>query len=289
MIANLRSLAAAAGLLVLNTAPASSTLPRFLQLVRDNAGQEQKIRAEETDDVAHVYVYGVIGGWFGDVTAQAFATLLSTIKASTVHLHINSPGGDVFEARAMMSAIANHPATFIAHIDGLAASAATDLVMACDEAEISQGGFFMIHNAWTVAIGNKTDLRTTADLLEKVDAAIVDDYRKKTKQADAQIREWMDAETWFSAEEAKTQGFVDRIVEVVPAEEGEEEAADDGAAEENAETPTENRWNLSAYERAPAALKVSPAKPKAPAPAAAIAAHRARLDRRLRLLERSGS
>jgi ATP-dependent Clp protease, protease subunit len=281
MNAKLLSLARAAGVMVLNVAaPAASGVPRLLQLVRNNAERTRDIRAEEADDVAHVYVYGVIGGWFGDVTAQAFATVLSSIKASTVHLHINSPGGDVFEARAMMSAIANHPATFVAHVDGLAASAATMLVMACDESEISQGGFFMIHNAWTVAIGNKTDLRTTADLLEKVDDTIVDDYRRKTKKSEAQIREWMDQETWFSAEEAQANGFVDRVVEVVP--EGEDAEA------EPAEPENRAAWDLSAYEHAPAAaLKVSPEK--ASAPAAAIAAHRASLARRLRLLERTAA
>lgn len=276
---NLRSLALAAGLLILATARTPPGMPRLLQLVRANAEKRSGVHAEGGDqEEVHVYVYGVIGGWFGDVTAQAFATLLSTIKAGTVHLHINSPGGDVFEARAMMSAIANHSAKFIAHIDGLAASAATMLVMACDESEISQGGFFMVHNAWTVAIGNKTDLRTTADLLEKVDDTIVEDYRRKTKKTDAQIREWMDAETWFSAEEARANGFVDRVVAVVPADD-----ADEG------ESTPENRkaWDLTAYEHAPAALKVSPAK--APPSPDAIAAHRTGLERRLRLLERTAA
>ena len=278
--------ARAAGIFFLADARApKNRLPSIAQLIRDNATRPAEIRAEgEGDEEAHVYVYGVIGAWWGDVSAQAFAQVLSTIKATTVHLHVNSPGGDVFEARAMMSAIANHSATFTAHVDGLAASAASDLIMACDEIEISQGGFLMIHNAWTIAIGNKDDMRTTADLLQKVDEAIVDDYQKRTKQSAEQIREWMDVETWFTAEEAKTHGFVDRIVEVVP--EGEEDADEEA-------TDAENRWNLAAYEHAPAALKVSPAKapkrPKAWTDAERQAAHRARLERHLQLLERTGS
>jgi ATP-dependent Clp protease protease subunit len=266
--------ARAAGVFVMASIAPKAGLPNLLQLVRDNADRTGTLRAEASGDEAHVYVYGVIGGYWGDVSATAFAATLVGIKATTVHLHINSPGGDVFEARAMMSAIANHSATFIAHVDGLAASAASDLIMACDEIEISQGGFVMIHNAWTLAMGNKDDMRTTADLLEKVDEAIVDDYRKKTKKSAEQIREWMDQETWFTAEEARENGFVDRIVEVVPAEESEEAVAED-------------RWNLSAYEKAPAALKqVSRAKPK---PATDPAAYRAGLERRLRLLERTAA
>lgn len=272
---DLLSTARAAGIFVMaSIVPPKNRLPGIAQLIRDNASRPGQVRAEESGDEAHVYVYGVIGAYWGDVSAQAFATTLAGIKAATVHLHINSPGGDVFEARAMMSAIANHPATFIAHVDGLAASAGSDLIMACDEIEISQGGFVMIHNAWTIAIGNKDDMRTTADVLEKVDEAIVDDYRKRTKQSAEQIREWMGQETWFTAEEAKEHGFVDRIAEVVPAEESEPET-------------TEGHWNLAAYEHAPAALKVSRAKGEKPA--SDPAAVRASLARRLRLLERTAA
>lgn len=250
---------------------------KIQQLLRDNAGRQKRpVNIVRNEAEASLYIYDVIDGYWGVSAAAVIDAIAAAGDATTLNVYINSPGGDVFEARAMMSAIANHPATFIAHIDGLAASAATMLVMACDESEISQGGFFMIHNAWTIAIGNKTDLRTTADLLEKVDNTIVDDYRKKTKKDEAQIREWMDAETWFSAEEAKANGFVDRIVEVVPTEGAEAE-----------ETEAQDRaWDLSAYEHAPAALKVSPAKAATAPSAEAVAAHRAVLERRLHLVER---
>lgn len=274
--------ARATGLYVMNTIapPRAKNLPKLMQLALANADKPGTVRAEQEDDVAHVYVYGVIGGWFGDVNAQAFATALAGLDAKTVHLHVNSPGGDVFEARAMMAAIRNHGATFIAHVDGLAASAASFLLMACHEIEIVQGGFVMIHNAWTVAMGNKAELRQTADLLEKVDGTIQDDYWKRTKKDKAQLQQWMDAETWFTAEEAKEHGFVDRIIELVPEKDG--------------DTTEARAWNLAAYEKAPAAAaqRVSPAKAAAPAAqddAPRIAAQRARLERRLGLLERTGA
>src|SRR5690606_22947815 len=104
-----------------------------------------------------------------------FSKTFAALDADTIHLRIDSPGGDVFAARAMMTAISQHRATVIAHVDGLAASAATGICMACDEVEITQGAGFMIHNAWTIAIGNKTDLAKTVELLGKIDAGLAND------------------------------------------------------------------------------------------------------------------
>lgn len=234
-------------------------IPKLLQLARDNASQAKPIKAESTGNEATIYLHGVIGGWWGDIDAIEFAQILDGITASTIHLRINSPGGDVFDARAMMTAIRQHPAHIIAHVDGLAASAATDICMAADEVEITKGAFFMIHNAWTVAIGNKTDMRDTADLLEKVDGAITDDYVARSKQASEQIQQWMDAETWFTAEEAVEHGFADRVIDV---------------------TSKSNTWNVAAYKNAPKALIESDAPD-----AATVAAHRSHLERRFSMLE----
>jgi ATP-dependent protease ClpP protease subunit len=167
----------------------------------------------------------------------------------------------------MMTAIAQHQAKVIAHVDGIAASAATGLCMACDEVEISQGAQFMIHNAWTIAIGNKAEMSKTAELLTKIDAGLAGDYTRRSGQSSEQVVQWMDEETWFTADEAVQHGFADRVVEVVGKK---------GAS---------NSWDLSAYNNAPAAL----GKPKNTASDddAAIAAQRTGLDRRLALLERA--
>ncbi|AKO18940.1 head maturation protease, ClpP-related [Xanthomonas oryzae] len=238
------------------------TIPKLLQLARDNARACAPIRAELAGNAATLYLHGVIGQWWGDIDETAFAKTLAGIDAQTIHLRIDSPGGDVFAARAMMTAIAQHSATVIAHVDGLAASAATGICMACDEVEITQGASFMIHNAWTIAIGNKAELSKTGELLGKIDDGLAGDYTRRTGKALADIVQWMDAETWFTADEAKAHGFADRVVEVV----GEKTAS--------------NHWNLSAYQNAPIPL-ASPAEQDT-----AVAAQRRALERRLALLER---
>lgn len=207
---------------------------KLLKLLINNKAASASYRIEASDDEeATVYLYDAIGGWYG-IEAQQFVKDLNAITASTIHLRINSPGGDVFEARAMATAIKAHPAKIIAHVDGLAASAATYIAVSCDEVEIAKGGFFMIHNGWTLAMGDKGELIKVADLLEKIDATISADYLDKAGTDKDQIVAWMNDETWFTAEEAVEHGFADRLFE------GEEKA--------------QNKWDVSAYDKTPAAL-----------------------------------
>ena len=210
-------------------------IPRLLQLAIDNKTTPKTFNVKSEGDTASVYVYDVIDSYYG-VAAQSFVKTLNDIKANTIHLHINSPGGDVFEARAMVAAIQQHKAQIVAHIDGVAASAASYLATACDRVEIVDGAFLMIHNAWSFAMGNAADLRSTAELLDKVDASIVSDYAKKTGKDVEQIQQWMANETWFTSREAVENGFADAVVE---------------SGKDSKTKAACNSWNLSAYANAP--------------------------------------
>lgn len=216
---------------------------KFLAFLKDNQGRGSGLSVKAMgDDEATIYVYDVIDDFWG-IGATEFVTALDGITAGTVHLRINSPGGDVFAARAMVAAMQRHSARIIAHVDGLAASAATFLAVAADECEIGEGGFFMIHNAWTCVCGNTDDLARSADTLSKVDNTLVGDYQKKTGADESVIRDWMAAETWFTADEAIQHGFADRL------------AKDPAKAE--------NRFDLSVFGNAPSSLRsvVVPNKP----------------------------
>lgn len=194
----------------------------------------------KAEDEATVYLYDVIDSWWGIDSGQ-FVKDLNAITAKTIHLRVNSPGGSVFDAEAIQTALQQHSAHIVTHIDGMAASAATYIALAGDEVEISDGGMFMIHNAWGVAIGNAWEMLYFADLLNKIDANILSDYQQKTGKSAEQIKEWMNAETWFNAEEALTNGFVDRIFTA-------DKADDDKTPDENKENSdkTEKNTNNSA-------------------------------------------
>ncbi|MDO8777078.1 MAG: Clp protease ClpP [Burkholderiaceae bacterium] len=240
-------------------------LNKLMQLLKDNARAEGPvaIRMDATATDAHIYINDVIDSYWG-ASAAGLITALAGQQDKTVHMHINSPGGDVFEARAMAAAVVAHPGQIIAHIDGICASAATYLALACNEVRMTDGGLFMVHNSWTMAYGNKAELRTTADLLDKIDGTIVDDYARKTGASNEQVVAWMDATSWFTAQEALAAKFIDAI----------------DANTKQGSAGTQARWNLSAYPNAPK----TPEAPPEP-DLTALAAQQTQLNRnRLRLI-----
>jgi ATP-dependent Clp protease protease subunit len=205
----------------------------LLKLLALNKDKAQPIKAVTEGDEATIYVYDVIVSdeYWGGVAAESFVKLLNSLTAPIIHVRVNSPGGDVFAARSMVAAIREHKSKIIVHIDGYAASAATFLVIAADESYISEGGMFMIHNAWTIAAGNSNDFLTTADLLERLDQTLRTQYGEKSGEDVEQIKSWMDAETYFFGQEAVDAGFVDGIAEVTP--------------------KNHIKWDFSAYKNAP--------------------------------------
>src|SRR5665213_1488690 len=100
-----------------------------------------------------------------------------------------------------LAAIAAHPSDITAYIDELAASAASLVAIPATNVVMAPGAFMMIHNAWSIGYGNATDLRTLADLLEKIDGSLIEDYVRASGSSADQVKAWMDAETWFTAQE----------------------------------------------------------------------------------------
>ena len=166
------------------------------------------------ETTAEVYLYDAIGAdmWGAGISAKDFALALKD-AAGCDHLkvRINSPGGDVFDGVAIYNLIRNFKGKKTVCIDGLAASAASMVAMAGDQIEIAANATMMIHEAWGMAVGTASDMRETADLLDKVTKDNVLATYKRTGQTDAQLAAWMEAETWMNAEECVQRGFADSI------------------------------------------------------------------------------
>lgn len=207
-------------------------MSKLFKLHIDNlARTKQPVNLVKNEDDATLYIYDIISADWGVSAAAVVDAIAQASGAKTLNVRISSPGGDVFESRAIMAAISRFPGNTVAHIDGLCASAATSISLACKEVAMSDGGFYMIHNASGMAWGDKTALRDTADLLEKVEGVIVSDYTTKTGKDAADVVAMMEAETWMTAQEALDHGFIDRIVPV--------------------QSKASNTWNLAAFEKAP--------------------------------------
>lgn len=168
--------------------------------------QIKNISAEE----AEVSIYDEIGFW--GVTASDFVKELGGVSASALNVHINSPGGDVFDGLAILNALRSHPAKKTVTVDGLAASAASFIAMAGDTIKMSPQSMMMIHDASGLCMGDARDMRDLADLLDKTSENIANVYAQRTGKPVDEWRKAMLAETWYTDQEAVDAGLADMIV-----------------------------------------------------------------------------
>lgn len=162
-------------------------------------------------DTPKLFVFGVIGGYDND--ASEFVQAVHGIDAKTIDVHLNSPGGFVYDGVAMYEALKSHPAAVNVHIDGLAASAASFLAQSGDSIEIARAGRMMIHDAQGIGVGSPADMREYADLLDAVSDDISGIYAERAGGKPAAWRAAMSATTWYSASEAVDAGLADRVAE----------------------------------------------------------------------------
>lgn len=196
------------------------------------AGNHALVKAEvsSTESTeATLYLYGPIDSWGGmwGISAAEVAQALTVLPSGTTDLtvRINSPGGEVFEAVAIMNLLRDHSARITARVDGLAASAASFLAASADETIMGGNTEMMIHDAWGLAIGNAVDMRQYADMLDKTSNDIAAVYAAKAGGTAADWREYMANDSWFSAEEAVELGLADSVNTGQPAEDAETEPA----------------------------------------------------------------
>ena len=147
------------------------------------------------------------------ISADAFIRDLSSIPAEDkIILRIHSPGGEVFDGNAIFTALSRRGNVEV-QIEGIAASMATVISLAGEPVKMASNGFYMIHNPWGSALGDSYELRKQAEVLDMIRLNMVKAYAAKSGQEPDQIEAWMDAETWFTAEQAQAAGFVDEITE----------------------------------------------------------------------------
>lgn len=178
------------------------------------------------DGFAEVMIYDEIG-YFG-ITANDFVKELAGLQADRLNVHLNTPGGEVFDGIAIYNALKSHPAEVHVTVDSLAASIGSVIAMAGDRIVMARNSTMMIHDGMGIAIGNAADMRELADLLDKTSDNIASIYAERSGKPADHWRGLMRAEQWYSAEEAVGAGLADEV------------AAPRGKAQENS-------WDLSIY------------------------------------------
>ena len=170
---------------------------------------------KQTDtDPAVLSIFDDIGA-FG-VSAKSFLNDLASAQGDSVRVEINSPGGDVFAGLAIYNGLRNSGKKVNVRVLGLAASAASLVAMAGDTIEMPENSFMMVHNPWGFAVGGASDMRDTADMLDKLGVSLASTYAKRTGKSAEEITALLDAETWMSAAEAVDAGFATAVISEVP-------------------------------------------------------------------------
>ena len=203
----------------------------------------------EAPGSVEISIYDEIG--FGGVTAKDFLAEVKKYKGQHIDLRINSVGGSVIEGAAIYNSLRRHKGGLTVHVDGLAASMASVIAMAGEEVVMADNAMLMIHNPWSMSMGDADDLRKEADVLDKLKNTLVNAYARKTGMEATTIASMMDEETWLDATEAVAMGFADEI------EDGIEAAASVTPASARARFDT----FTSSMARKPAQIKAEEAAP----------------------------
>lgn len=185
----------------------------------------KSIVAKATGGENVINIYDTIGydSYFDvGIGAEMVSKRLDEADGADVVVNINSPGGDFFEGLAIHTLLKNYDGNVKINVVGLAASAASVIAMASEDLNIAEEGFLMIHNAWTVAIGNRHAMIEASELLVKFDESMRDLYAKKTGIDASVVAKMMDDETWLSGKESVEQGFALALIGAEEIEESEE-------------------------------------------------------------------
>lgn len=189
-------------------------------------------------DAADLYIYDEItdpftAEFWGGISASSFGTALQAVKGKTLTVHINSPGGSVYEGIAIYNQLRGHDAPVNVIVEGIAASIASVIAMSGDTVVMAPHSMLMIHDAWGLTMGNAADHEQQAKILNKLSDNIAGVYAER---GDSRInwRKKMLEETWIMADEAVAWKLADRI--------------------DTAATSASNTFDLSRYANVPECL-----------------------------------
>ncbi|HQB81878.1 MAG TPA: Clp protease ClpP [Candidatus Rifleibacterium sp.] len=175
---------------------------RLKALVR----QKSEVKAQGNE----LMLYGAIGSYWDEIDGKKTVEQISQMKGD-ITVRVNSPGGDVFDGIAIMNALKAHDGKITVVVEALAASIASVIAIgAADELVISEGAYLMIHNPWTIAIGDAAEFEHTAGVLRQIAGTIADIYARKSGKSKEDMQALMDAETWMDAAASLEIGFADK-------------------------------------------------------------------------------
>lgn len=190
----------------------ANCMPRFVAGPKDEGKKRPWFSMQAKAGVGEIHIYDYIDSL--GVNGRSFLKELKALgDVSQLNVHINSPGGDVFEGNTIYNLLKSHKAKVTIYVDGLAASIASVIAMAGDKVIMPANAMMMIHEPWSMAVGSAEDMRKTAETLDQIKKTLIAAYQAKSGLNEAEIRTIMADETWLTADEAVSMKFADEVAE----------------------------------------------------------------------------
>lgn len=167
--------------------------------------------ADVDDNSAEIFIYDEIS-YYG-IMAEDIVNQMKGLDVDEINLHINSPGGFVFDGIAIYNLFKSHKAKVNVYIDSLAASIASIIAMAGDKVYMADNAQIMIHDPLSFVFGNATELRKEAVVLDNIKETLVSTYAHRSSASREELSDLMTEESWFLPERSLELGLVDEVVE----------------------------------------------------------------------------
>lgn len=168
---------------------------------------------KEKEGIADLYIFGDIVSekWFESDVA-AFDIVKDLLEIDTpINVHINSYGGEVSQGLAIYNVLKKHPHEVVTYCEGFACSAASIVFMAGDKRIMPKSSLLLIHNAWTMAVGDSNELKKAAEDLDKITKPSIEIYKSVSNLSESVIKDMLNKEEWITADEALGYGFATSI------------------------------------------------------------------------------
>jgi ATP-dependent Clp endopeptidase proteolytic subunit ClpP len=169
-------------------------------------------------DASEISIYDEIGpAWWGLIDANMVISALNQMKGKHVTARLNTPGGSVDEGINIFNALQRHKGGVTTVVDSLAASMGSYILQAGERRLVASNAMVMIHDPWTITVGNATSLRKDAETLDKYALRMIPDYAARSGKTDDEILAIMAEESWYAGKEAVEAGFADEFVDYAQA------------------------------------------------------------------------
>lgn len=163
---------------------------------------------------ADIYLYGVIGGWNANIQ-QFLMDVQNAGDVATMTVYLNTVGGSFYDGLPIYNTLKQHKAHITVKVMGYALSMGSVIMLAGDVIEAAENSLIMIHRAQGEFWGSAEDMQRGAEILIKHEQAILPEYMRRMGKSANQVQALLNAETWYTAAEAKAAGLVDTITQPI--------------------------------------------------------------------------